>query len=312
MRHALAYDLGGTKLAAAVVSEAGEILQQMKVATPLSNGPQGLIKSLVDVGQELLKGHSISAIGLSSAGPLDSHKGVLLNPTNFVTAGEKWGQVDIVAPLQAALKLPVLLENDAAAAVVGEFWMGGFSSARSLTVMTLGTGVGIGTMIDGRLVRCRDGFHPDFSHTYINSGDTLAPCGCGNLGCIEAYLGGLNFPQYYARKTGGPRYTGHEIVEKAKAQDEYSLKAFDLYADFMAKAIQNIVVTYGVEHIVFSGSFSNSYSLFSAKTLTLLEALLKERREGVDFMPTLHLSRIQDSAGLMGAAQMAFALPKRF
>lgn len=311
MRSVLAYDLGGTKLAAAVVDDAGKILDLIKVATHLSEGPDGLIQSLIAVGKNLISKHQVRSVGLSSAGPLDPVKGVLLNPTNFTTDGQKWGEVDLVSPLAKSFGLPVLLENDAAAAAVGELWMGEHQGVSSLSVMTLGTGVGIGTVVEGKLVRGRGGIHPDFSHTYLNFDDSLAPCGCGSYGCIEAYLGGVNFPRYFSRKTGGPLLSGQELVTQAQQKDPYACEAFDCYADLMARAVQNLVVTYGVSRVIYSGSFSHAFPFFIEKTLSTLQVLLKDRRVGFDFMPELKLSQIQETAGLVGAAKMALLLPSR-
>lgn len=177
--------------------------------------------------------------------------------------------------------------------------------------MTLGTGIGVGAIVEGQLQRNRNGFHPEVSHISMNPFDSLAPCGCGNLGCIEAYLSGVNFPIYWANKNSLPEASGKELCEAAQAGDAMALKAFDHYSRLMAQALNSMVLIYSPEHVLFSGSFSAAMPFFKDKTNNYLKELLKDRRDGLDYLPTLNLSQIPDDAGLFGAAKMAFSAPDR-
>jgi len=313
MKQALVFDIGGTKIAAAIVRSTGDIVTTFKTSTHSELGPEALIHELIQIGKELTKRLSIDAIGISSAGPLDPIKGHLINPTNLKTDGKKnWGLVDLVTPIKDVFQKPTLLENDAAAAAIGEFWMGGLGSTQSILSLTLGTGVGVGAIVEGKLQRCRQGFHPEVSHIPIHAFEKLAPCGCGNLGCIEAFLSGVNFPRYYALKTGKQPFSGKEFLENAIQKDDYALNGFTHYSELMALAINSLAIIYSPEVIVFSGSFSEAFPFFADNTKLHLEHLLKQRRKSVDFLPTLKLSKIKDHAGLLGVARMAFHLPQRY
>lgn len=309
---ALTFDIGGTKIAAAVISEDGSIIERHQRSTVTNLGPEQLIEDIIQTGRELISNHDISCIGISSAGPLDPLGGALVNPTNMKTDNKSWGSVQLVAPVQAAFSVPTILENDAAAAVVGESWKGQHAGADSIVIMTLGTGVGVGAIVDGKLQRNRKGYHPEVSHISLNPFDKSAPCGCGNLGCMEAYLSGVNFPKWYSATQNKKPMTGKQMVERAQSGDAEILGAFENYAELMALAIHHLCLIYSPEHVVFSGSFSAALPFFKDKTIQHLEVLLKDRREGLDYLPTLERSQIPDDAGLLGAAKMAFLAPERF
>ena len=309
---ALTFDIGGTKIAAAVIHEDGSIVERHQRSTVTNQGPEQLIEDIIQTGRELTSDHTIACIGISSAGPLDPLGGCLINPTNMKTNNKSWGSVQLAGPIQAAFKVPTVLENDAAAAVVGERWKGLHSGAGSIVIMTLGTGVGVGAIVDGKLQRNRKGFHPEVSHISLNPFDESAPCGCGNLGCMEAYLSGVNFPKWYSVNQNKKLMTGKQMVERAQGGDAEVLEAFEKYAELMALAIHHLCLIYSPEHVVFSGSFSAALPFFKDKSIQHLENLLKDRREGLDYLPSLERSQIPDDAGLLGAAKMAFLAPERF
>lgn len=201
----LSYDLGGTKVAVGVVNSRGRVLNEIRVPIQLEKGKNAVIQQLVDLGHHLLQDHpEVKKIGIASAGPLDPIRGILLDPTNFVTPDHKsWGQVPLVALMKKKLKRSVHLENDAAAAVLAEHWIGAGKKYRNLMILTLGTGLGTGIICNGSLVRSGRNLHPEAGHIILNYDDKTAPCGCGNFGCAESYLSGRNFELRFRKKWGG-------------------------------------------------------------------------------------------------------------
>src|SRR5690606_33995027 len=119
-------------------------------------------------------------------------KGELLNPTNLTTQGQKWGVVPLTKQVGRRLKLKVKLESDAAAAVLAEHWVGAGRRIKNLVVVTLGTGVGLGVMANGEIVRSGRNLHTEGGHIMLHPEDKIYPCGCGNYGCAEAFLSGRN------------------------------------------------------------------------------------------------------------------------
>lgn len=299
----LCYDLGGTKLRGALITGSGRIVDEASLSVRQEEGPKGLISLFVEL-RDQLKVKKYKSVSVASAGPLHPEKGLLLDPTNFSTGNKHWGVLPLVRELKKVFKKPVLLENDAAAAVLGEKWKGAHGRAENIVAMTLGTGVGIGVIANGVLVRSGQGLHPEAGHIPINSEATEFPCECGAYGCIEAYLAGSHFAKRLGRLKGRA-LTGKESVELAKHGDVYVQEAFKEYGRHLAQAIRTLCVLFGPEVVVISGGFSHASHLFLEETRRVLPELLARYRDGVDLLPKVKVSKLQDEAGILGAAFIA-------
>ena len=303
----LAYDLGGTKVAVAVVNREGIVLEEAREPVPYDQGKAAVIQLLANIGLQLIARYpGIKRVGMASAGPLDPLKGMPLDPTNFASTEGTWGKTPIASLLSKKLKRPVYLENDAAAAMLAEHWIGRAKNHDNAMILTLGTGLGTGIIANGELVRAGHHFHPEAGHMIIRYNDESAPCGCGNLGCAEAYLSGRNFSRRARARFGKSDMTAKDITELARKRDPRATVAFEEYAQLMAAAIHNYVVTFCPEIIVLTGSFAAAADLFIEPTLGYLEKMLARRRVGVDLMPKLVVSSLDKQAGVIGAAYVAF------
>ncbi len=356
----LAYDIGGTKVHTAIIDSRGRVLDEVRVAVDFSRGRSEVFRQWIDAGKRLLEGHpEVRRVGVASAGPLDPAKGLLLDPTNFASAaGETWGVVPISKLLSSGLGgRPVVLENDAAAAILAEHWCGAAKGADDCMVITLGTGVGTGMIVGGRLIRAGRGLHTEGGHVIIRAGDESAVCGCGNLGCVEAFLSGRNFEKRARRALLGGRvdrgagsgrglgsdegaggsggagagsgagsadarrsigrvefapghaeagFSGAELAARARSGEAAVVALFEEYAELLAVAIHNFVVLYAPQVVVLAGSFANAADLYLDRARERLEELLIRRRHGVDFMPRLVVSPLQNRAGVLGGAVVAF------
>lgn len=304
---ALAFDLGGTKLAAGVINRAGRVLEEIRQPVVLERGKAAVLQQLTDLGHELIDRHpGIHRVGIASAGPLDPFHGMLLDPTNFASAAGTWGQVPLASILSKRLKRPAFLENDAAAAMLAEHWIGRAKGYGNAMILTLGTGLGTGIICNGELVRAGHHFHPEAGHIILRAGDETAPCGCGNLGCAEAFLSGRNFARRARTRFANSELTAKDITELARKRDPRALQAFEEFSALMATAIHNYVVIYCPEIVVFTGSFAAASDLFLKSTRGHLEQMLERRRVGTDLMPKLAVSSLDNQAGLVGAAYVAF------
>ncbi len=298
----LAYDLGGTKVLVGVVTHQGKVLDEIRAPVVSEKGKAAVIQQLADLGNELLKKHpEIRKVGMASAGPLDPKTGTLLDPTNF----GNWGKVPLAKLLSAKLKRPVAMENDAAAAILAETWKGKAKGCKNAMILTLGTGLGTGIIANGELVRAGRLLHTEAGHIIIRHGDDSAPCGCGNLGCSEAFLSGRSFTRRNRLRFARPEMTAQDIAELAHQGDPRALAAFDEYSELMAIAVHNYCVIYCPELIVFTGSFAATADLFLPKVRERLKNLLKRRRKGIDLLPKLVVSSLDNRAGLLGGAYIA-------
>jgi glucokinase len=294
-------DLGGTKIAAAMVQANGRMKGTLKIPTEL-NSWAILRDQLIRICRELQESYGKAAsLGIGSAGPLDAPHGVLLDPTNFGWTSPL--RVNIVRELKQALKIPVELENDAAAAVLAEVWKGG--GGKNCVVLTLGTGLGVGVVCDGKLLRGGRGLHPEGGHVLLRAGDQSAPCGCGLLGCAEAFLSGKNFAHRAGKILGESGVSGVELAERANRGDVRVLKLFAEYGELLAEYLVNIVVLYYPERVIFTGSFAATLPHFLDATRNRLESLLERRLRTIPLLPELRVSKLGDRAGILGSAYVA-------
>jgi glucokinase len=306
VKKVLAYDLGGTKVAVGIIDSRGKVHEEIRVPVQIEQGKTALIEQLSDLGSQLVSKHrGVRFAGIASAGPLDPESGFLLDPTNFASGGEPWGKFPIVKLLSKKLRMPVRLENDAAAAVVAEHWVGSAKKYDNALILTLGTGLGTGMIVNGKLVRAGRNQHPEGGHIILNYNDQSAPCGCGNLGCAEAYLSGRSFARRARARFGNATLTAKDIADLARKRDPRAMAAFEEYAQVMAVALHNYAVIYAPEIAVFTGSFAESADLFLEPTRRHLEHLLARRRVGVDLLPKLAISSLENRAGLIGGAFVA-------
>jgi glucokinase len=302
----LAYDLGGTKVSVGAVTSKGQVLEEIREPVLIQQGKAAVISQLARLGREFIKKYpKIKKVGMASAGPLDPQHGLLLDPTNFQGPEGHWGVTPLAALLKAQLKLPVFMDNDAAAAVLAEHWVGKGKKYKNAMIITLGTGLGTGIIANGELVRAGRHQHPEAGHLIIKQDDRSALCGCGNYGCAEAYLSGRNFGKRIAQRLKKPELDAHQIEDLARAGNSIALDAFEEYAWLMATALHNYVVIYCPEVIIFAGSFAAASDLFLPQTQKHLESLLKRRRKGIDLMPKLEVSNLHNQSGLLGGAYLA-------
>lgn len=305
--YVLAYDIGGTKVHAGIVDSRGKILFEKRVIVDFSGGPTSVFSQWIEAGREVLAeapqvARRITRVGVASAGPLDPAKGVLLDPTNF----PGWGNVPITRYLSTGLgRRKVILENDAAAAILAEHWVGGARKVNDAIILTLGTGLGTGILVDGKLVRAGRGMHTEGGHIILKTGDHTALCGCGNFGCAEAYLSGRGFERRAHARLGDSIGTGARIEEKARSGDGTLLPLFEEYSELLAVAIHNFIVLYAPKVVILAGSFAHAGDLYLPQTEKHLEKLLMRRRHGVDFMPKLMVSKLENRSGLLGGAYVA-------
>ncbi len=192
----LGVDLGGTSVKLALVDERGRVLQSVRVET--SGKPAGLAKALRVAAAPLLKGRRILGTGVGVAGDVDPEQGVVRFSPNL-----KWKNVPLKALLRAAgFPQPIRVDNDATAAAWGAFHLDLKGRSRNFVLLTLGTGAGGGLVLDGRLYRGATGTAGELGHVCVDPAGPL--CGCGNKGCLEAFVGNRHLVRW-AREEAGRR-----------------------------------------------------------------------------------------------------------
>ena len=308
--YVLAADVGGTNTRMAVVSEKGDIHTLLKKSTHCKEGRDEMISFIVSFAGETIeksklpKGE-ICGMGIGFPGPLNAEAGTIFNPPNL----SGWDNVPLRAILEKELKVPVAIENDANAAALGEWWKGAGSGAGSLFCITLGTGVGGGIILDGKVWHGASSIAGEIGHTtVIRDG---IKCTCGNIGCLEAYAcsGGIlkrvNDALLNERDNGvQPLINLKQVSQMAMQGNEIVLNVIKETGVILGIAIANVANLLNPEIIVLFGGVTNLGEH--------LVVPLKEEVKGRAFKKAteslrIELSQLGDNSGILGAARNIFS-----
>jgi glucokinase len=180
-------DIGGTKIAAGVVDEHGRILETSTVPTPPT--AVGVIDAIADAVRDASAEHEVHAVGIGAPGYVDDKRATVLFTPNL-----SWRHEALKDKVEQRIDLPVVIENDANAAAWGEYKFGVGTGHEDVVCITIGTGLGGGVIIGGRLHRGRFGVAAEFGHIRMVPDGLL--CGCGNQGCWEQYASGSALVRY--------------------------------------------------------------------------------------------------------------------
>lgn len=305
MKRVFGIDVGGMSVKFAIVDETGTIIERWSVPTNLADAGSHIPDEMISSINEKLASspEPIVAIGAGIPGPVNGEDAV-----RAVNLG--WGNMPLGNILREGTGLPVALINDANAAAVGEVWMGGEGSVTGNSIfVTLGTGVGGGIIIDGKIVGGDHGCGGEIGHIPV-----VAPservCGCGNVNCLECYAsaaGIIKNANEIAEKAGEERrFTkGEEIFEEVKQGGATATAARDMTVDYLARALAGIMATVDPSEVIVGGGLSGAGDL--------LMVLLAERLDRYVFPPmrgcyTLRRATLGNEAGILGAAYQALRL----
>jgi glucokinase len=294
-----AVDIGGTKLAVGLVDDRGRVLAKRETATgPESTYSVGL-ETIAGMFREMAKSPriEITGIGIGSTGPLDPLTGEL-GEVDFLP---HWRRQNPVRDLAALFGVKVALENDADAGALAEAAWGAGRDKSRLIYITVGTGIGGGIILDGKLYRGVGGAHPEIGHQVIDLSGP--PCSCGFDGCWEALAAGPALAAWTrSQSPGNDSYsTAEQICHMARKGDELARRAVEREALYLGLGIANLINLFTPDIIVLAGSLMKSAPLF-------LEEIRATISRGCRFVPyektELVLASLGDDANLIGAARV--------
>jgi glucokinase len=304
-------DVGGTKVAAGVVDEDGTIVEHLRRPTPAQE-PEKVAEVIADVVRELSGRHPVDAVGLGAAGFVDETRSVLRFAPNLA-----WREEPLRKKVGELIDLPIVVENDANAMAWGEYRFGAARGESHVVCVTVGTGIGGGLVLDGRLYRGRWGMGAEWGHMQVVPGGR--PCGCGNRGCWERYASGSALvmdvrdaiaadPARGARLlelAGGSleNAEGEVVAEAARAGDEVALEAFALLARWLGQGLADLAAILDPGCFVIGGGVSHSADLFfdAAREEYTRRVVGRGHRPLAD----IRIAELGPSAGLVGAADLA-------
>jgi glucokinase len=296
-----AVDIGGTKIAVGVVDDNGKVLARAETPTDSDNYAAGL-DAVVSMLRQTEKDSEtkLRGIGIGSTGPIDPIRGEF-GDVDFLPG---WRGKGLVRDLQDRFKLRAALENDGDAAALAEAGWGAGRNRTRLIYITVGTGIGGGIILDGKLYRGVDGAHPEVGHQVV---DPAGPqCSCGFRGCWESLAAGPAMVAWIeSHAPAGYRHrqdiTAKRICELAQQGDEVALQAVEHEAFYLGLGLANLINLFTPDAIVLSGSVMKSAPLF-------LERIREVIRKGCRFVPAekteLTLASLGDDTNLIGAARV--------
>ena len=305
-------DIGGTKVAAGVVDEDGNILAQHRVHTPARDA-EATTDAIVSVIEVMRAGHDAEAVGLGIAGFVDATRSTVYFAPNLLG----WRDGPLRAEVESRVGLPVVVENDANAAAWGEARFGAGRDARHLACVTIGTGVGGGIISDRALFRGGFGVGGEFGH--IQMVEKGRQCGCGQRGCWEQYASGGALVRDARERAAEARaeaemllglgdgtpegITGRHVTQAAQQGDPVAVSAFEALGHWVGQGLADLAAVLDPECFVLGGGVSEAGRLLLDPTVAAFEALLTGRGR----RPTARvvLAELGNDAGLVGAADLA-------
>jgi glucokinase len=288
----LGLDLGGTKIAAAVVED-GKILTRKQIKTP-QTGLDDVVSVLGSISNDLLEKHNdVTALGIGVPGPLDFKRGRIRFTPNIAGLDD----APIVELLEKRLKRKVVLENDANAAGFAEHKYGSATEFESSLYITISTGIGGGLFIGDMVIRGANGITGEIGHMTVMPHGPL--CGCGQLGCWEALASGRAIARE-ATFTYGEALTTQAVFEKAKAGERKALMVVDNAAYFMGIGIANLQKIFDPDVFVIGGGMSQVGDFYLDKIRAYTD------RFEFGFPPAkIRVAELGTDAGVIGAAAVA-------
>ena len=307
--------MGGTNIRVGVVDEFGQVKHKRSILTEGDLGKESVVERLIQLIQgvynDTVSKHKIIGLSLAVPGPYDVNLGVFYNPPNL----PGWDKFYFQDTLERYLSIPIYIINDANAAAVGEYLYGVGKEFRHLVYLTLGTGIGSGTIIDGQLLMGSRGFAPEFGHMTIDKNGPI--CNCGNIGCLEALSSGTAISRIAREemKNGADsilsKMCSGEIIDidakmvatAAASGDSLALSIMKEAGSNLGVALVNIIHSLDPEIIVLGGGLTESLNIMmpSIKAEISKRVMINQKDKVL-----IVVSQIEENVALLGAASIFF------
>lgn len=304
----LSADLGGTNLRIGAVGRDGTIFNRVKQNIPTSKNrndiADAIVQAAIDLGTE--SGEAPLAIAVAVPGTIDPLTGKIRRAPNLPDLDG----FDISTAVSLETNVQTLIENDANAAAIGERWLGASKDSRDSIMITLGTGVGGGIIIDGKIVRGANGTAGEIGHVNVEP-DGL-PCGCGSHGCVEQYASASAVIKMAEEAIGdsdsdwesnGGKLDSEQVYKYAVSGEAWAKKIFETQGYYLGIVLADLLNCLNPEKIVIGGGAAAAWDLFMPKLLEQVELrAYSEMAARAKIVPAL----LGDNAGILGAAKLAF------
>ena len=307
--HAIGIDIGGTKIAGALVDAQGQIVLEERVPSPAGD-PEAMVDAVVGLIERLSANHEVIGAGVAAAGFIDADQSTIIYAPNI-----SWRNEPFKAKLEAKLNIPVIIENDANAAGWAEYRYGAGRGFKHMIMLTIGTGVGGAVITDSHMLRGGFGIAGELGHLRVVPDGLL--CGCGQNGCLESYASGTallrtarelaasNSPEgdrLREIEAEAGQLTGLEVYKAILEGDKGALRLLSELGSWLGQAIGSLVAVLDPEVVVIGGGVSAAGDLLLNPIREAYLAHLPAR----GYRPELKITTAEfvNDAGVVGAADL--------
>lgn len=307
-KYGFGVDVGGTTIKMGFFETDGKLLDKWEIKTNTANGGAEILSDIAKgidnkLAQEGISKADVQGVGVGVPGPVQEDSIV----NRCVNLG--WGVVNVAEELGALTGLIVKVGNDANVAALGENWQGGAKGCKSTVMVTLGTGVGGGIIIDGKIVAGFQGAGGEIGHITVNP-DEIEACNCGQYGCLEQYTSATGIVRMAKRKLAKSEdettlrsiepLTAKDIFDEAKAGDEVAKELVDELGNILGSALSNIACVVNPEAIVIGGGVSKAGKI-------LIDTIQEHFKENAFYAfkeTRFELATLGNDAGMYGCMAM--------
>ncbi|MGE5402200.1 MAG: ROK family protein [Ignavibacteriales bacterium] len=312
-KYVIGVDLGGTSIKVGVVSKEGKLVKKVFVDTLASQGPKVVVNQ-IKKGIDLVIGDykkEVGGIGIGSPGVVSMKKGTVENPPNL----PGWTKVPLGKLIEKEFNIRTVVENDANAAAVGELIFGAGKNFSDFVMVTLGTGVGGGIIIDGKLYRGEKGAAGELGHMTI---DYNGPkCNCGSYGCIETYVGNNYLVERVNKELQSGKatkiydlldnnlnnLTPKVVFDAAQLGDEFAKSVIVETGSYLGYALTSVINLLDIDKILIGGGVAGfGVLLFDSIRDTIRQRVLKPLAPRIKVLP----AKLKNEAGIKGASALVF------
>ena len=309
MRYGFGVDLGGTTVKIAFFDEQGTMISKWEIPTVTAGGGKQILPDIAAsirqyIEQKTIDPASIIGVGIGVPGPVSS-KGVVNKCINL-----GWGVFNIAEELSRLVGFPVKAGNDANVAALGEFWKGGGQGCDNMVFVTLGTGVGGGIVVEGRLLHGAHGSGAEIGHLVLKRDETI-PCNCGKYGCVEQYCSATGIVRLAKEAMEGVSelsrlhranpLTCKDIFDAGKAGDPLALQVLNQYYAYLGEFLANICCVVDPDVVVLGGGVSKAGQMLLDGTRPYFDKNVFHAASGARFA----LASLGNDAGAYGAFKLA-------
>lgn len=301
-------DVGGTKVAGALVNEDGVIIRSRVVPTPAQDA-QALEDAIVELSLDLSAGENVAGIGIAAAGFIDAAQSTVYYAPNI-----NWRNEPLRAKVESRTNLPVVVDNDANAAGWAEYRYGAGKMFTHMTMLTIGTGVGGAIVTDGRLFRGGFGAGAEIGHVVVQAGGL--PCGCGQNGCIEQYGSGRALLRFANEQSNDPdngsalaaargadgQVSADALKDLLVALDPGAIAALATLGDWIGRACASLAAVLDPQVFVFGGGVA----VAGEHLLEPIRQSYRKHMPAAGFHPEaeFRVAQMLNDAGVIGAADL--------